>query len=284
MQCSDFRRVCLSRLCGALRFSQPLDAFFRSTPCSLVSCCCHSWDSVCEGFPPHRAHLTSRPSAPVSSFLPRTEVLAAATSRVSAWCWSVPRIPVLPVARGRSFLDVPTLRGLPPIGPRLALSPCIFPRVDAQGRRCRSSCACRRFPPCPGVSTWLGRWTTPHSLSPRRRHDVTVVVGVRPPSHELRNFARPDGRSVSRPSRVRLGLRPGRLVPAPQRPCASSQSLVAPSLRPRPSNCACSQRTAGWLASFESCLPPWVFRPSADRRDDQFSDPTALNPLSFQQA
>jgi hypothetical protein len=35
---SDPRRVCLTRLCCAFRFSQPLDALFRPQPSSLVSC------------------------------------------------------------------------------------------------------------------------------------------------------------------------------------------------------------------------------------------------------
>jgi hypothetical protein len=35
---SDQRRACLTRLCCVFRFSQPLDALFRSRPFSLVSC------------------------------------------------------------------------------------------------------------------------------------------------------------------------------------------------------------------------------------------------------
>jgi hypothetical protein len=35
---SDLRRACLTRLCGVLRLSQPLDASFRSSPSGLVSC------------------------------------------------------------------------------------------------------------------------------------------------------------------------------------------------------------------------------------------------------
>ena len=35
---SDQRRACLTRLCCAFRFSQPLDALFRLRPFSLISC------------------------------------------------------------------------------------------------------------------------------------------------------------------------------------------------------------------------------------------------------
>jgi len=49
---SDLRRACLTRLCCAFRFSQPLDALFRSRPFSLVSCCFRLWDLGSQRFPP----------------------------------------------------------------------------------------------------------------------------------------------------------------------------------------------------------------------------------------
>jgi hypothetical protein len=48
---SDLHRVCLTRLCSVLRFSQPLDALLRRQPLGLVSCRIHPWVLAFRGFP-----------------------------------------------------------------------------------------------------------------------------------------------------------------------------------------------------------------------------------------
>jgi len=70
---SDLHRAFLTRLCGAFRLSQPLDALLRSRPTRLVSCGIRSWVSrPSEDFPPRLARNASRRRVPLVS-LPCTQ-------------------------------------------------------------------------------------------------------------------------------------------------------------------------------------------------------------------
>lgn len=61
---SDQRRACLTRLCYAFRFFQPLDVLFRLRPFSLVSCRFRLWDFRFQRFPPSRSRCSLHRSLP----------------------------------------------------------------------------------------------------------------------------------------------------------------------------------------------------------------------------
>jgi len=221
--------------------------------------------AVFEGFPPHTARLplgrrsTSRCSSPVSVSKPSNSTwsgLAAAASRVFAMCRSVPRVSVSPYARGRSFRDLCSLRGFLPVGPRLAFRPArrllrVFALRDAAVTLARSLPA-GVVPGCLHLTANPARGLLAVAAPPPRR--CRRDRG----SSTLSRALQVSGQVVAFGFRR---LRPIRLAAAPQRACSFRVQSSCSDFRPTIIYCACYQRTAGWLASFERCLPPWDFRP-----------------------
>jgi len=109
---SDLHRVYLPRLCCALRFSQPLDAFFRPNLPDLVSCQCHP------GFQLQRIPLRdsleclATPSAPLT-VLRQVSQPAVPAPGIHALAKSVSSRPVLPGCERPSLSCCSPLRGLP---------------------------------------------------------------------------------------------------------------------------------------------------------------------------
>jgi hypothetical protein len=88
---SDPRRACLTRLCCAFRFSQPLDALFRSHLLGLVSCRSRPWGCAFRGFPPLEAATAFTARSPLPRLRPpQPRFRAAPKSVVSAMHWWVP--------------------------------------------------------------------------------------------------------------------------------------------------------------------------------------------------
>jgi hypothetical protein len=151
---SDLHRACLTRLCGAFRFSQPLDALFRLQP--LQPC---FMPVAPLGFHLQRVPLlgsghASRRYLPFMSLLATGSYVGqdgsspAPTSRVCASKESVHGKPVLP-GDCRSILSWRSpLRGFPhcdlgPVSPRSLLSWALSRRWVETHRRVRSS-ECQR--------------------------------------------------------------------------------------------------------------------------------------------
>jgi len=113
---SDLHRDYLPRLCCVLRFSQPLDAFFRPHPFGPISCRCRPGFHL-QSVPLHDSLVClSAPSAPpaVGRFGPRTSLPSFRDS-----CTREVRADLVGFTRG--LVAVPLLVFAPPRFPSLSL-------------------------------------------------------------------------------------------------------------------------------------------------------------------